>query len=70
MPEGTATKRGMFDKFAREHNKTYDDESEEVQRLANYHHNMRFVNMKNRQVKCLTVIPITILLFYSVRLSD
>jgi len=52
MPEGSTTKREVFDDFAQEHNKTYEDETEAVQRLMNFHHNMRLVNMKNRQVRC------------------
>lgn len=52
MPEGSTAKREVFDGFAQEHNKTYEDENEAVQRLTNFHHNMRLVNMKNRQVRC------------------
>lgn len=51
MPEGTATKKEIFDNFSATHEKAYNDEAEAVQRIATFHHNLRFINAENRKVR-------------------
>lgn len=53
MPEGHYHKTALFDNFTSTHSKTYEDEAEATQRMVNLIHNTRFVNAKNRQVRCL-----------------
>ena len=50
MPEGTATKKEVFENYSAMHSKTYNDPAEAVQRLATFHHNLRFINAENRKV--------------------
>ncbi|KAG3144913.1 hypothetical protein PI126_g13942, partial [Phytophthora idaei] len=49
MPEGTTVKKEIFDNFSETHDKTYDDDAEAVQRMATFHHNLRFINGENRK---------------------
>jgi hypothetical protein len=50
FPEGTVMKMEMFDNFSATHDKVYGDEAEAVQRMATFHHNLRFINAENRKV--------------------
>ncbi|KAG2510562.1 hypothetical protein JM16_008501 [Phytophthora kernoviae] len=49
MPEGTIRKKELFDEFSTAHDKVYDGDSEVTQRLATFHHNLRFINAQNRK---------------------
>lgn len=49
MPEGVAAKKSLFDDFTAAHGKRYASADEAAQRLVNFHHNVRYINAKNRQ---------------------
>jgi hypothetical protein len=51
MPEGVQKKTQVFDDFKDRHEKEYETKGEETQRLATYHHNLRYINAMNRQVR-------------------
>ncbi|CAI5734539.1 unnamed protein product [Hyaloperonospora brassicae] len=49
LPEGIAMKKEVFDNFSVMHDKSYNNTAEAVQRLATFHHNLRFINAENRK---------------------
>lgn len=49
MPEGVPAKKQLFDDFVTAHGKRYSSAEETAQRLVNFHHNLRFINAKNRE---------------------
>ena len=51
LPEGQTHKHALFQDFKEAHSKVYANESEEIQRLAAFHHNVRYINSVNRQVR-------------------
>ena len=50
MPEGTATKKEVFNNFSAKHEKMYENEAETIERMTTFHHNLRFINAENRKV--------------------
>jgi C1A family cysteine protease len=42
-------KKQLFDEFVTAHGKRYSSAEETAQRLVNFHHNLRFINAKNRE---------------------
>ncbi|TMW64239.1 hypothetical protein Poli38472_012861 [Pythium oligandrum] len=49
MPEGENKKQEVFDEFKDKHDKNYDGEGQELDRMTNYHHNLRYINAMNRK---------------------
>ncbi|KAL3671414.1 hypothetical protein V7S43_003340 [Phytophthora oleae] len=49
MPEGTTVKKEIFANFSATHDKVYGDDAEAVDRMAAFHHNLRFINAENRK---------------------
>ena len=51
MPEGEQTKKDVFASFKTKYAKEYADRKEEDERMAIFHHNMRYIHAMNRKVR-------------------